>query len=110
QIAFTITVDQSAEIMAGSEEAMRGENKPYLQPAQYYFNDGFDIEKAANWIKLADQGASAPHITYWKARILAKDGQKEEAGKTAELGVDLATKNNNSEYIRLNSQVLKSIK
>lgn len=110
QIAFTITVDQSAEIMAGIEEAMKGEKKPYFQAAQYYFNNGLDIEKAANWIKLADQGASAPHIKYWKARILAKAGQKEEARKAAQEGVDLATKNNNSEYIKLNSQVLKSIK
>ena len=68
------------------------------------------MNKAAEWIKLADQGASAPHIKYWKARILAKAGQTAEAKKAAQEGIDMATKNNNTEYIKLNTQVLKGIK
>lgn len=110
QIAFNITVDQSAEIMAGIDAAMQGEKKPYFQAAQYYFNNNLDMNKAAEWIKLADQGASAPHIKYWKARILAKAGQTAEAKKAAQEGIDMATKNNNTEYIKLNTQVLKGIK
>lgn len=109
KVTFSITVDQSAEILANIETAMKGEKKPYLQAAQYYLNNGLDIAKAVDWIELADQGASAPHIKYWKARILAKAGQKEEAKKAAQEGIDMATESNNTEYIKLNTQILQSI-
>lgn len=110
QIAFNISVDQSAEIMESIDAAMQGEKKPYFQAAQYYFNNNLDINKAVEWVKLADQGDSAPYIKYWKARILAKAGQNAEAKQAAQEGIDIATKTNNSEYIKLNTQVLRSIK
>lgn len=106
---FNITVDQSAEILASIEEAMQSEKKPYFQAAQYYFNNNLDPNKAAEWIKAADQGNSAPYIKYWKARILAKAGQTAEAKQAAQEGIDMATKSNNQEYVKLNTQVLKNL-
>ena len=111
KVAFAIKTDQSKEIMASIEHAMQGEKKPYFQAAQYYFNNNLDIKKAAEWVNLADQGnTSAPHIKYWKSRILAKAGDKAAAKKAAQEGIEMAKKANNGEYIKLNTQALNAIK
>lgn len=111
KVGFSITTDQSKEIMASIEEAMRTDKKPYFQAAQYYFNNNLDSKKAAEWIKAADEGnTKAPHIKYWKSRILAKAGDKAGAKKAAEEGIAMAKAANNPEYIKLNTQALKAIK
>ncbi len=111
KVGFNISVDQSKEIMASIDAAMQGEKKPYFQAAQYYFNNDLDIKKSAEWIRLADEGnTSAPHIKYWKARILAKAGDSAGAKQAAQEGVAMAEKANNQEYVKLNSQVLKEIR
>ena len=111
KVGFTISTDQSKEILASIDAAMQGDKKPYFQAAQYYFSNNLDINKAAEWAKLADEGnTSAPHIKYWKARILAKAGDKAGAKQAAQEGLAMAEKSNNQEYVKLNSQVLKEIK
>lgn len=111
KVGFTITTDQSKEILANIEKGMQGDKKPYFQAAQYYFNNNLDIKKAADWVKKADEGnTSAAHIKYWKSRILAKAGDKAGAKQAAQEGVEMATKGNNPEYIKLNTQALKDIK
>ena len=111
KVGFNVTVDQSKEILASIDAAMQGEKKPYFQAAQYYFNNDLDIQKAAEWVREADkENTSAPHIKYWKARILAKAGASAEAKQAAQEGLTMAQKSNNQEYVKLNSQLLKEIK
>lgn len=111
RVAFPIKVDQTAEIMNSLEEAMKGERKPYFQAAQFYFNNNLDIQKAMEWIKEADQNNTrAPHIKYWKSKILLKGGDKAGAVAAAEEGVKMATELNNKEYITLNTQALNEAK
>lgn len=111
KVAFNIKTDQSKEIMASIEHAMQGDKKPYFQAAQYYFNNNLDIKKAAEWVKLADEGnTSAAHIKYWKSRILAKAGEKAAARQAAQEGIDMAKKANNGEYIKLNTEALNAVK
>ncbi len=111
KVSFTINADQSKEIMASIEEAMLEDNKPYFQAAQYYFFNDLDIQKAATWVKEADKGnTKAPHIKYWKSRILAKAGDKAGAKKAAQEGIAMAKKANNPEYVKLNTQALNDVK
>jgi hypothetical protein len=111
KVSFSIKTDQSKEIMASIEQAMRGEKKPYFQSAQYYFTNNLDIQKAAEWVKLADEGnTAAPHIKYWKSRILTKAGDKAGARKAAQEGIEMAKKANNGEYIKLNTEALNQAK
>lgn len=108
-VAFTISADQSAAIEASIEEALAGdgERKPYFQAAQYYYSNDKDITKAVEWINEADKGNTrAPHIKYWKARILLKSGDKAGAVAAAREGVTMAEAANNAEYIKLNQQVI----
>ncbi|HLS96461.1 Protein of unknown function (DUF2911) [Sphingobacterium allocomposti] len=111
KVLFHIAVDQSKEIMASIDEAMKGEKKPYFQAAQYYYNNNLDINKALAWAAEADKGnTKAPHIKYWRARIQLKAGDKPGAIKTATEGVAMAKAANNEEYIKLNTQVIEQAK
>lgn len=111
KVSFPIAVDQSAEIMAGIQAAMQGDKKPYFQAAQYYFNNNLDINQAVEWVNKADKGnTKAPHIKYWKARILLKAGDKAGAIKTATEGIAMAKSLNNEEYVKLNTQMLDQAK
>jgi len=111
KISFDLVVDQDAEIMAAIDDAMKGEKKPYMQAAQYYYNNNKDIQKALAWMNEADKAPNpAPYIKYWKARVQLKAGDKAGAATTAEQGIEIATQQNNPEYIRLNGQVLAEAK
>ena len=107
-IGFDLTVDQDADIMASIDEAMKGDNKPYFQAAQYYYSNDKDIQQALAWVNEADKVPNpAPYIKYWKALIQLKAGDKQGAVETAKQGVEIATQQNNPEYIKLNSQVIE---
>lgn len=111
KVSFHIAVDQSKEIMASIDEAMKGEKKPYFQAAQYYYTNDLDINKALAWANEADKGnTKATHIKYWKAKIQLKAGDKAGAVKTATEGVTMAKAANNEEYVKLNTQVIDSAK
>lgn len=111
KVSFHIAVDQSKEILASIDEAMKGEKKPYFQAAQYYYNNNLDINKALAWANEADKGnTKAPHIKYWKAKIQLKAGDKAAAVTTAGEGVAMAKEANNPEYIKLNTQVIEAAK
>lgn len=108
KVSFPIEVDQSQEIIAGIETAMKGEKKPYFQAAHYYYNNNLDINKAVEWADEADKNnTEAPHIKYWRAKIQLKAGDKAGAIKTATEGVAMAKAANNEEYVKLNTQVLE---
>ncbi|UIR56108.1 DUF2911 domain-containing protein [Sphingobacterium sp. SRCM116780] len=105
---FNIKVDQNNEIMASIDEAMKGEKKPYLQAAQFYLNNNLDLNKALSWANEAEKAnPNVPYISYWKAKIQLKAGDKKGAIATAQKGVELAQKENNAEYVKLNTQVIK---
>lgn len=109
KVSFPIAVDQSQEIIAGIEEAMKGEKKPYFQAAQYYYNNDLDINQAVEWANAADKdNTKAPHIKYWRARIQLKAGDKAGAIQTATEGVAMAKAANNEEYVKLNTQVIET--
>ena len=111
KVSFHIAVDQSKEIMASIDEAMKGEKKPYFQAAQYYYTNNLDINKALAWANEADKdNTKAPHIKYWKAKIQLKAGDKAGAIKTATEGVAMAKSANNEEYVKLNTQVITAAK
>lgn len=111
KISIDLVVDQDAEIMAAIDAAMKGEKKPYMQAAQYYYNNGKDIQKALAWMNEADKVPNPPpYVKYWKARIQLKAGDKTGAATTAQQGIEIAKQQNNPEYVRLNERVLAEAK
>jgi hypothetical protein len=110
-VALNITADIDSRVMTSIDEAMKGEKKPYVQAAQYYYVNNKDIDKALEWINAAEaENQKAPWIRYWKARIQLKAGDKKGAAATAEAGIKLAEEAKNEEYVRLNGAVLAEAK
>lgn len=110
-IKVDLKVEQQAKILASIDEAMKGEKKPYFAAAQYYFNNNLDLNKALVWFdEAAKAQPKAAHVLYWKAKAQLKAGDKKGAIETATKGVEVATEGKNSEYIKLNTQVLNAAK
>ncbi|WP_398454515.1 DUF2911 domain-containing protein [Sphingobacterium thalpophilum] len=110
-IKVDLKVEQQAKILASIDEAMKGEKKPYFAAAQYYFNNNLDLNKALVWFdEAAKAQPKAAHVLYWKAKAQLKAGDKKGAIETATKGVEVATESKNSEYIKLNTQVLNAAK
>lgn len=111
EINVDLATEVDARVMAGIEEAMKGEKKPYFQAAQYYFENGKDLNKALEWMNAADENNTAqPWIKLWKARLQLKMGDKKAAGKTAQEGLKIATEIKNAEYIRLTTALIAEAK
>jgi hypothetical protein len=107
KVSAKMTVDVDSKIMAGIDEAMKSDKKPYYPAAVYYFENGKDLKKALEWISMAEAGdQKAPWFKYQKARIQLKSGDKAGAAKTATAGIEAAKAVNNVEYIRLNQKIL----
>jgi len=107
RVSVNMTTDVDSKVMAGIDEAMKGDKKPYYPAAVYYFENGKDLNKALEWISMAEASdQKAPWFKYQKARIQLKMGDKAGAAQTARAGIEAAKAMNNAEYIRLNGKIL----
>jgi hypothetical protein len=110
-VSVNLSTEVEAAVMASIDEAMKGEQKPYFQAAQYYLENGKDLNKALEWMNIADKdNTKAPWIKLWKGRVQLKMGDKKGAGQTAEEGLKIATEIKNPEYIRLNTALIAEAK
>ncbi len=110
-VNINLTTDVDARVMASIAEAMKGERKPYVEAATYYYNNNKDMKQALEWLNEAEkQNQTAPWIKYWKARVQLRTGDKAGAAATAQAGIDAAKAAKIEEYIRLNSAVLAEAK
>ncbi len=106
-----LTADNDSRIMANIETAMNGEKKPYFAAAQYYYENGKNLNTALEWINEAEKtNTKAPYFKLWKARILLKMGNRTAAAATAQEGINLAKEQKNDEYVKLNEAVLAQAK
>jgi hypothetical protein len=94
--------------------ASDAEKKPYANAAMFYLDYGLDLNKAAEWMDAAiAQRPDAFYLVYRKALILAKQGKKAEAIATAEkslAGAQQASGSSRDEYVRLNQQLLATLR
>jgi len=110
-IPVQLTTNIDTKVMASIDEAMKGDKKPYFQAAQYYFENGKDMNKALEWMNAAEAAdPKGPWIRLWKGRVQLKMGDKKGAAATAQAGIKLATEAKNPEYIRLNTLLLAETK
>ena len=109
--AVNLTTDVDAKAMANIEEAMKGEKKPYMQSAIYYFTNGKDLKTALGWMVEADKAdPKMPWTKLWLGKMQLKSGDKVAAAASAKAGIEIATTMKNEEYIRLNTQLLAETK
>ena len=111
QVALPVVADPDRIVMGQIEQAMKGEKKPYISAAQYYFNTGKDLTPALGW--LDEYIAANPtryNGYYWKGKLLQKQGKNKEAIEAANKSLELVKSDKNdvsrTEYVRLNQEVL----
>ncbi|HEY0356087.1 MAG TPA: tetratricopeptide repeat protein, partial [Flavisolibacter sp.] len=86
-------------------------NRPYFQAGMYYMETGRDLNQAIEWFDLAiQQNPNAFWVLHQKANAQAKLGKKEDAKATANKSMELAKKADNMDYVKLNEDLIKSLK
>lgn len=116
RVPISLELDLKGMLLPKIEAVMasNSDKKPYFQAALFYFDNNLDLDKAVTWIDAAI--AAKPEIFYFsyhKARILAKKGDKMGAIAAAEKSLEGARKAKGpirEEYIRLNENLIKSLK
>ncbi|MGF7080691.1 DUF2911 domain-containing protein [Mucilaginibacter sp. UYCu711] len=107
-IALHLKANVNDRVIANINRMMKGKDKPYYLAAVWYYNHNLDMTKALAW--MTEQEKTQPdayNVKYWKARILLKMGDKKGAINTAKVGLFIAEKDENAEYIRMNKEVLR---
>ena len=111
QVALPLVADPDRLVMGQIEQAMKGEKKPYVTAAQYYYNTGKDLTPALGWLDEYIKANPAEYYGYyWKAKLLQKQGKNPEAIAAANKSLELVKADKNevskAEYTRLNQEVL----
>lgn len=110
-VSFPIKTDVDTKIMGQINDAFSKDNHPYFAAAQYYLDNGKDLNKALEWFnKATEQNPNAYFMFYQKARCLAKMGRKQEAIDTAQKSLVLAKAAPNMDYVALNEKLIASLK
>ncbi len=110
-VALPISTDVDTKVMSQINNIMTKDNLPYFNAAMYYMENGKDLNQALSWFnKGIDQNPDAFYMYHQKANCLAKLGKKQEAIATATKSIELATAAKNSDYVKLNEDLIKSLK
>jgi Protein of unknown function (DUF2911) len=89
QVAVPFTVPTDAKVMANIKKTMAGPTaNDYFGAAQYYYENKRETKQAYWMVRL-------------KALLLAEAGDKKAAIETAKKALELATKEDNQDYVRM---------
>ncbi|MFD1466977.1 DUF2911 domain-containing protein [Hymenobacter caeli] len=110
-VTLPLTADPDRLVLKQIAAAMKGEKKPYMAAAQYYYNSGQDLTPALGWLDEYIKAHPAEYSGYyWKAKLLQKQGKNAEAIAAANQSLALVKDDKNevakAEYTRLNQAVL----
>ena len=110
-VSLPISTDVDTKVMKQIENIMTKDNLPYYNAGMYYMDNGKDLNQALTWFnKAADQNPKAYWVQHQKANCLAKLGKKTEAIAAATKSLELATEAKNPDYVKLNEDLLKTLK
>jgi len=108
---FDVTSDVDSKVMAQIKGTMESDNRPYFAAAQYYIDNGKDLNKAVEWLdKAYAQNPEAFWVLYQKARAQKMLGKKTEAIATSNKSIEIAKKAKNDDYVALNEKLQKEMK
>lgn len=115
RVAVPLQFNVVDSVVAQIEAAMAsGATLPrglYFSAAQFYFENNLDLTKAKTWVEEATKGDKPPfYMLHWKAKILAKVGDKAGATAAAKASIAAAEGPAKAEYTRLNETLLASLK
>jgi hypothetical protein len=111
-VSLPISINTDALVMKQIGDIFGKDNKPYYAAAQYFYENGKDLNKAKEWIDLttADPAnAKAYYMFLLKARINQKLGNKAAAKQAAEKTITTATEAKNDEYVKMAQDLIKAL-
>jgi len=111
-LVMHLTVDIDAKVIARIDSAMQTGNKPYYDAIIYYWNNNKDMTRALPWALALQTAPGFPPevVKLWLARTELRIGDKPAAINAAQQGIAAAQAGKNTEYIRLNTEVLADAK
>jgi hypothetical protein len=111
-VPVKLEMDVTSALVPQIEAVMSadGGQKPYYPAAMFYYDHGQDLEKAKKWIDAAIAQRDAHYMEHLKAKILAKLGDKEGAIAAAKRSTELAIKANDTGYVKMNEDLISSLK
>src|SRR5690606_15538203 len=107
-IPFQVPTDKKA--MASIEDAFNGPSATdYFEAAVYYFEQGKDLKKAAQWVDkaIAMQERPAFWMLYQQSLIQHANGDTKKAIATAKESLKAAKAAGNPDYVRLNQHSIQ---
>ncbi|MBC8097661.1 MAG: DUF2911 domain-containing protein [Akkermansiaceae bacterium] len=112
RVPVKLQLDLKAKLAPQIEKAMAAPDgkKPYFQSAMFYYDHGMDLQKANEWVDAALKEREAFYVVHLKAKILAKLGDKAGATAAAKRSSELAKEAKDSGYVRLNDDLIASLK
>lgn len=113
QIIVPVETEVDAKVMAQIDEKLQAaEVTPwtYFQAANYYYQQKKDLNQAMEWLNTALKNQE--HFLFYnvQSRILADQRKYKEAIKAAEKSKELAQKDNNQDYIKINDELIARYK
>lgn len=112
RVPVKIEVDLVSKLKPQIERVMSSNEgrKPYFQAAMFYHDHNIDMNKAKEWVNAALAEREAFYVVHLKAKILAKLGDKEGAIAAANRSTELARQANDSGYVKLNQDLISTLK
>jgi hypothetical protein len=110
-LTLPIKTEVDTKVMAQIDDIMIKDNRPYFSAAQYYMDNGKDLNKALEWFnKAIEHNPDAFFMYYQKARCLALMGKKQDAITIAQKSMELARSAKRDDYVALNQKLIASLK
>ncbi len=117
RVPIKLEVEVVNKVVPQVEAALASPDKKqpqfYFQAATFYFNHDLDLKKALAWLDtgLADKPRIAYELLNLKARILAKQGDKEGAIAAAKRSSELAVlaEGPSSSFVKMNQDLISSL-
>ena len=110
-VKVPITVDFDAKVMKSIEASTKINPGNLYQASVYYLENGKDLKQALEWITTAS--ASNPDgfwMTYQKAKIQKALGDKKGAMESSMTSKAVAEKAKNADYVKMNDDLMKTLK
>jgi hypothetical protein len=116
-VPIRLELDQTDKVLSQIKEAIASPEKKqagfYYLAALFYFNHDQDLKKALAWLNtgLEDKPRIAYELLHLKAKILAKQGDKEGAVAAAKESKELAIKAEgpNSSFVSMNEDIISNL-
>jgi tetratricopeptide (TPR) repeat protein len=110
-VSIPLKITYKAEVMKQISEVMGKDSRPYYTAANYYLENGGDVNQALEWYKKAvEMNPKAYWVLLGQAKAELKLGKKENAIQTAEKAVVLAKADNDPAYVKLIEAVIAEAK